>query len=394
MESTATICPRCVMDCSDPNITFFADGTCNNCRHAQTILDTHTEKHSIEFVVASIRKLALDSSPSSDYDCIVGISGGVDSSWLLHVLVNAGLRVYVHHVDTGWNTHKAVGNIYKLCSKLSLPIHTHVVDWNLMKKIQTAFFYLGILNQDIPQDMAIFSSQIKACTDNKISILASGANNTTESILPTAWSHHWHDVFNLQSIYTHFWGTSLSNFPYTSFEDLASYRLWHTKKLTTINIFDHIEYNKTIALSKLEDIYDYVNYGQKHGESAWTAYYQTIYLPSLYSIDKRKAHLSNLIINNEITRKEAIEQLNKPSLCYSDKLELANFIALKLSIPLEHALNPGKYILPVQHNVFGPSKELIDYFTSLYSQAEVSKRNQIFNDFMSKYSMLYSNKFT
>ena len=139
------VCQTCVMDSSDPNIEFFPDGTCNHCRHASNYASqSGVKRYDIEDIISHIKNLS-SSNYHSKYDCIVGLSGGVDSTWLLHLLANKGLRIYVHHVDTGWNTPKAVSNIYRICDRLKLNLNTHVVDWKLLKKIHQAYFYLGVL---------------------------------------------------------------------------------------------------------------------------------------------------------------------------------------------------------------------------------------------------------
>ena len=379
------------MDNSDPNIVFYEDGTCCHCRHAQRYAShSSLQRYPLEQLVSWIKQLS-ETQPDNNYDCIVGLSGGVDSSWLLHLLVSSGLRIYVHHVDTGWNTAKAVANVYRICEALGQDLHTHVVDWNLFRKIQQAYFYLGVLNQDVPQDIAIFSSQIMACTNNFIPCLVSGANNTTESILPSAWSHHWHDLANLKAIYTRFWHEELSQFPYTTYEDLAAYRLSHSQvcKLHTLNLLDLVSYKKSDAIRTLKECYSYEEYPHKHGESSWTLYYQAIYLPDVYHIDKRRAHLSNLIINDDISRASALARLEEPTLPPETKAELANLISLKLGIPLAHALNPGRYVLPVRHSRFTSSKTVIDQYTSRYYNVHPTQREDVFKEYMRAYQGCY-----
>ena len=383
-------CQTCVMDESDPQIVFFEDGTCSHCRHAiKYASSASSTRYSLNQIVSWIKDLASTSNHSK-YDCIVGLSGGVDSTWLLHLLDQSDLRIFVHHVDTGWNTPKAVSNIYRICNKLGQDLHTYVLDWNLFRQIQQAYFYLGVINQDVPQDIAIFSSQIIACKENGIICLASGANNTTESILPGAWGHHWHDVANLRKIFQQFWHKSLQDFPYADYSDLAAYRLNYYEQLNirTLNVLDLIKYSKSSAIQILKDSYRYEEYPHKHGESSWTLYYQAIYLPSVYGIDKRKAHLSNLIVNHDITRDVALEKLSQPTLSQNTKLELANLVALKLGIPLDHALEPGKYIIPCSHLSFSRTKELIDSYTSLYYQSPVSERAKIFLEYIASYQSL------
>lgn len=377
-----TRCRTCVMDTSDPQIIFYDDGTCSHCRHAMKFSTYNRETYELRKVVEFIKEFR--SKNSSEYDCIIGLSGGVDSSWLLHLLNSTGLRIYVHHVDTGWNTGPAVSNIFNLCSSLNLDLRTHVVDWNLMRELQTAFFYSGVINQDIPQDIAIFSSQLATCINHEIPIVASGANNTTESILPSAWGHHWHDIVNLSSIYGSFWNKPLSSFPYCSLEDITAYRWGHNSlKCKPINILDIVAYKKKAALDYLVANYSYRPYEQKHGESAWTLYYQAIYLPQVYNVDKRTAHLSNLIVNGDISRSDAVAILSQPTLNQEDSLELVNLISLKLKIPYEHALNPSRYIKPNSHLSFSNLVNSINHYTRIYSSCKSNpERDIIFNQYL------------
>jgi hypothetical protein len=379
-------CNTCVMDTSDPDIVFFNDGTCSHCRHARRFTNDSSHRYALQDIISHIASsISSRGRGSSSFDVLIGLSGGVDSTWLLHLLADSGLRIYVHHVDTCWNSPEATANILGICERLNLPINTHVVDWDIMRRLQVAFFYAGVINQDIPQDMAIFSSQVQACLQNQISFIASGANNTTESILPTAWGHHWHDQANLSSIFYRFYGFPLWNFPYCTFEDLVKYRLNMHDSFQTINVLDLIHYNKNEAVSVLVDKYGYSPYRHKHGESLWTLYYQAVYLPSVYNIDKRKAHLSNLIINGELSRDDALAQLSQPTLPGNELVEICNLISLKLSIPLEHALNPGSYVLRTKHKSYTNTSSVINHYTRLISTAAPELRANILSMYVREY---------
>ena len=216
---------------------------------------------------------------------------------------------------------------------------------------------------------------------NKIPIVASGANNTTESILPSAWGHHWHDIRNLKSIYKFFWNEPLNAFPYCTFKDICAYRLGHhSLNCRPVNVLDLIHYEKNKSLQYLQSYYSYRPYEQKHGESAWTLYYQAVYLPQVFHIDKRTAHLSNLIVNGDITRQEALDILEQPTLNSEELLELVNLVSLKLKIPYDHALNPAKYVLPTSHLKFASSSRLIDKYTQLYYSSNSDyQKEQIFS---------------
>ena len=349
------------MDTSDPLIQFFGSQGCTHCLHASRFISQHNDG-SVDSGADQVYKY-LRAHSSAEAPVLVGLSGGVDSAWVLHSLTTHNINVLALHVDTGWNSPEAVLNISKLCNKLGVKLITQVVDWNIMKKLQTAYFYSGVINQDMPQDIAIFSAQYSLASENNISLLVTGANNRTESILPPSWGHHYHDLANINSIYKSFWNSSLKGFPFVDIKGLLDYRILGGRSigLTTVNLFDQIEYSKSDALSYLVQNYDYTPYSNKHGESLWTLYYQTIYLPDVYKIDKRRAHLSNLIVNREISRSDALAILSEPMLSNHEKKDLAHFISVKLGISFDHAYNPGSYLLPCDHDSFSPgSKEWIN----------------------------------
>ena len=387
-------CNTCVMDTSDPDIIFYDDGTCSHCRHASRFASGSSNRYCLTDIVSYISS-CNSSKPNrnSSFDVLIGLSGGVDSTWLLHLLAGSGLRIYVHHVDTCWNSPEATANILGICAKLKLPISTHVVDWDLMRRLQVAFFYAGVINQDIPQDIAIFSSQVQACLQNNIPIIASGANNTTESILPPAWGHHWHDKANLAAIYAHFHGLPLRDFPYCTFLDLVKYRLNMHDSFQAINVLDLLPYNKQEAIALLRDQYDYLPYRHKHGESLWTLYYQAVYLPSVFKIDKRRAHLSNLIVNGDLARDEALAQLSQPTLPREELIEICNLVSLKLGIPLEHALNPGAYVLRTSHQSYTITSPIINEYTALLAVSAPALRAEILSRYITAYKQAAGSAF-
>jgi len=388
-------CMTCVMDTSDPDIVFYDDGTCSHCRHASRFTSGLSKRYSLSDIVSYIAAQTSSQDKSkSTFDVLIGLSGGVDSTWLLHLLAGSGLRIYVHHVDTCWNSPEATSNIFRICDKLKLPIATHVVDWNLMRRLQVAFFYAGVINQDIPQDLAIFSSQLQACMRNKIPIIASGANNTTESILPLMWGHDWHDQANLFAIYSRFWGNTLHGFPYCTFLDLVKYRLNIHSSFKAINVLDLLPYDKRYAVSLLVDQYGYLPYRHKHGESLWTLYYQSVYLPSVYKIDKRRAHLSNLIVNRDISREEALVQLSQPTLPRGELLEICNLVSLKLGIPLDHTLNPGAYVFPTSHESYTNTRAVIRYYTPLILASSPELRPKTLSSYLNDYELSANSRHT
>jgi N-acetyl sugar amidotransferase len=265
------------------------------------------------------------------YDSIIGLSGGVDSSYLAVKVGEWGLRPLAVHVDAGWNSELAVKNIDQIITKVGLDLHTHVVDWEEMRDLQLAFLRSNLANQDVPQDHAFFAALYNYAVKNKIKYVISGANHATESILAVSWGYSAMDIRHLRAIHARFGSHKLKTFPLVSF---FKYHVYYPdiRKMTVLAPLNYIDYRKEDAIDHLEKNYGWRYYGGKHYESRWTRFFQTYYLPTKFGYDKRKAHLASMIVAGEITRDQALRELEKP--LYSDN-ELAEdkaFIAKKLGI--------------------------------------------------------------
>lgn len=339
------------MDTTDPDISFDERGYCNHCRRFfEKIKDVQwlpneTGKKILNNVLSKIK----DDGRKKEYDGIIGLSGGVDSSYLLTKIVEWGVRPLAVHVDAGWNSELAVKNIEVLCKKLNIDLHTIVIDWESMREVQVAFLRSGIANQDIPQDHAFFAALYRYAVKNKIKYVFHGSNFATESILPSAWGYEAMDARYLQGIVNRFGQKEIGKFPVVSFWEYYIYYPY-IKNMTVVRPLNYIPYRKDKAIKELEVKYDWHYYGAKHWESRFTKFFQGYYLPARYGYDKRKPHLSSLVVSGEISREEALEELKKPIYPENDLPEDKLFIVKKLGITdaeFEKLLHEEKRVLDI-----------------------------------------------
>ena len=326
------ICTRCVMDTTDPEILFNKNGVCNHCIKFSEVTikkwfpnDEGTKK--LEAIYAKMKK----ENSHKEYDCILGLSGGVDSSYLALKLYEADIRPLVVHVDGGWNSELAVQNIESIVNYCGWDLHTIVIDWEEMKDLQLAYLKSGIANQDVPQDHAYFASLYHFATKHNINYIISGGNISTEGIFPSSW--HWSamDAINLKGIYEKFGTNKLKNYKTIGFYELYLYYPF-IKKMKTIRPLNFMPYIKSEVLSELKERIGYKEYARKHGESLFTKFFQNYYLPMKFGFDKRKPHLSSLVVSGQMSREDALQELEKP--LYNDR-ELKNdkeYIAKKLGV--------------------------------------------------------------
>jgi len=271
------------------------------------------------------------SSRSKKYDGIIGVSGGVDSSYLLHLLADKGLKPLVVHIDAGWNSIEAIENIYNLTDKLELDLETVVIDWNTMKDLQRAYLFSGVANQDVPQDHSFFVSLYDLALKYDISDVFMGSNFATESILPSSWGQSALDGKNIRRVYKKNAKKNLIGFKTHS----LAWFLFRIEMGIGIKIhkpLNMINFDKDQALATLVKKYDFKNYGNKHSESVFTSYYQKIYLPTRFNIDKRKAHLSSLVVGGFITREQAMEELETRPSSEIETQNLRQYVASKLGL--------------------------------------------------------------
>ena len=332
MNRTYKICTNCVMDTSDPEITFDSEGVCNHCNNFEKITKKKwypNEEGQQRW--ASIVKKIKNEGRNQDYDCIIGLSGGVDSSYLAIKVKEMGLRPLVVHVDAGWNSELAVANIETVVKYCDFDLHTYVVNWEEMRDLQLAYLKSGIANQDAPQDHAYFSSLYHFSVKNGINYVISGGNLATESIFPASW--HWSamDADNLHAIHNKFGTKKLRNYKTIGFYELYLYYPF-IKKMKTIRPLNFMPYIKSEALEELKEKVGYKEYARKHGESLFTKFFQNYWLPMKFGYDKRKPHLSSLIVSGQMTREEALIEAGRPLYDEKELKDDKEYIAKKLGV--------------------------------------------------------------
>ncbi len=305
-------CTRCVMDSTDPEIMFDDKGECNHCKNAEiaiakeVISDPIQKQRAFDAIIDKIKS----EGKGKEYDCLIGVSGGVDSTYVAYKVKKLGLRPLAVHIDNGWNSELSVSNIEKALKTLNIDLYTCVLDWDEFKSLQMAFLRASVPDLEIPTDHAINSVLRSMTTKHNIKYMIFGSNINTESILPRRWSHGHQDWGYIQAINKRFGGKELKSFPHLSFWKKIYYRI--TNNLEIINLLDYLDYSKSGAIEILQKELNWQYYGGKHYESVYTRFVQGYILPRKFNYDKRKAHLSSLIVSGEISRDEALQELEKP----------------------------------------------------------------------------------
>jgi N-acetyl sugar amidotransferase len=300
------------MDTTDPEILFDQAGICNHCLAFDEVTSkewfpNEQGEERLSKIINEIRA----SGKNQEYDCVIGLSGGVDSSYMAIKVHEWGLKPLVVHVDTGWNSELAVANIENIVKHCGYHLHTHVVDWEEMRNVQLAYLCAGVANQDVPQDHIIFANMYHFTVKHKLRYILSGGNIASESILPRAWLSDAMDGINLKAIYRKYGKGPLKTF---NTINLFDYYFWYpfVKKMRTVRPLNFMHYDKTAAIDKLARTVGWRAYGRKHGESFFTKFFQNYYLPTKFGYDKRRPHLSSLIVSGQMTRDEALRTLEEP----------------------------------------------------------------------------------
>ena len=334
-NSNCRVCTRCVMDTTDPEISFNAYGVCSHCIEFDTVTSKNwfpndLGKEKLERIFDKIKS----EGKGDEYDCIIGLSGGLDSSYLALVLKDSGLRPLVVHVDAGWNSELAVHNIEKLVKYCGYDLHTHVMSWPEIKDLQLSYLKAGLANQDVVQDHAFFSVLYHFAVKHNIRYVLSGGNLATESVAVKSWHHAAMDAINLKAVHKRFGKIALKDYIVISFWQYYIYYPF-IKKMKVIRPLNFMEYSKEDALEILVSRVGYKPYERKHGESRFTKFFQNHYLPTKFDIDKRKIHLSSMVLSGLIDRDTALMELAKPLYEEGELREDKYFIAKKLGISLE-----------------------------------------------------------
>ncbi len=310
MNPPDRICSRCIMDTTDQDIEFDENGYCNHCRsYYRHIEDLERKGTYAPEKLSRIVEIIKEKGRGKEYDSILGVSGGVDSSFTAYYAHKLGLRPLLVHFDNGWNSEVSVKNIENIGKRLQYDLITYVIDWEEFKDLQRSFFSASVVDIEMLTDHAIMATMFRLAKEKGIHYVLSGENVATEFIMPPSWLYHKKDIRNIKGIHKRFGIQKIVNFPIFGIFDLLVSRFF--RNMVYVTLLNYIDYNKTEAIRILEDEIGWRYYGGKHYESVFTKFYQAHILPHKFKIDKRKAHLSNLICSGQITRDAALAELNK-----------------------------------------------------------------------------------
>lgn len=332
------ICTKTIMDTSDPGITFDDQGVSDYFYNFQNAIlpDWNTGQEGHDRLMEVAEKIK-ESGRGKDFDCIIGLSGGLDSSYCAYIAKEVmGLRPLLFHVDAGWNTQQAVSNIEKLVDGLNLDLYTEVINWEEMKDLQVAYFNAQIPNVDDPQDIAFFSSLYKFAKKYKIKYVLTGANYSTECCRePEAWgAYPGIDEKLINDIHQKFGKIPLKSFPIV---DILNYKLYYRYILgmKVVKPLNNIPYIKKDAEDLLEKKFGWGKFQHKHHESRFTRFYEDYWLPRKFGFEKRRAHFSSLILTNQMTREEAMVRIAKPELDEQILKQEFEYVANKLGLSVD-----------------------------------------------------------
>tara|TARA_B100000989_G_scaffold125527_1_gene93061 strand:- start:1460 stop:2596 length:1137 start_codon:yes stop_codon:yes gene_type:complete len=368
------ICTKTVMDSTDPNIIFNKKGESNYYTNfIENILPSWTNDGSKFYKLKKIANKIKEDGKNNEFDCIIGVSGGVDSSYLVYLAKEVlELRPLIYHVDGGWNSRLAVSNIEKLIDKLNLDLHTDVIYWPEMRDLQLSFFKAQVPHLDTPQDHAFFSSIYNYAAKYNVKYILNGGNFSTECIRePLEWHYHASDLKHIKDIHSKFGSVELSKFPTA---DIFKYKIYYRffKNMKVIQPLNYIRYVKSEAIDLLENKFGWEQYSHKHYESRFTKFYEGFWLINKFGYDKRKAHFSSLILTNQMTRTEALKKLSTPP--YTEEIDDDfEYIANKLEITVDDL----KLFLTQKNKTFRDYKsnyKLINFFTKLLRLLRLEKR--------------------
>lgn len=311
MEKDYKICTRCIMDnVISPKIKFDENSVCNYCKEY-----FERVKKEIDYSESGQKKFnrlinkIKEDGRNKEYDCIIGVSGGVDSTFVAYTVKKLGLRPLAVHLDNGWNSELSVRNIEKMCKALDIELYTYVIDWEEFKDLQLSFLKASISNAEIPTDHAIMALLFHVASERGVKYIIPGHNLVTEGIMSHDWGYDARDWKIIKSIHEKFGRIKLKTFPHLTLKDIFYYVF--IKRIKWFTILDYINYNKKEAIQILERELDWKPYGAKHYESIFTRFFQGYILPKKFNVDKRRGHLSTLICSGQMTREEALEEMKK-----------------------------------------------------------------------------------
>jgi N-acetyl sugar amidotransferase len=352
------------MDTSDKKIIFDSNGVCNHCldfdSRKKEMLVGNTREQALENIIKEVKK----TGKGKKYDCIVGISGGVDSSYVALLAKEWDLKVLLVHLDNGWNSELAVKNVENIVKHTGFDLYTLVINWEEFKSLQRTFFKADVVDLELLSDHAIFATVYKLTRKYGIKYLLSGENFETEAIMPTTWNWRKSDAKNIKSIYKYFNGSPpLKTFPFMGTVKRTFYQYGGVAK--SISVLDYMDYNKENVMDALKEKLEWKYYGGKHYESLFTRFYQGFVLPKKFGIDKRRAHFSTLINSGQMAREDAIDELKK--ITYPENLQREDFelVCKKLNFT-EEELEAYLKRPPISHAIYGTDEKVMHFMRYVY----------------------------
>lgn len=361
-------CVLTVMDnIADPDIKFDENGVCNyyhEYREAEKSLLVGAEG---EDKLVKLVDIIKGRGAGREYDCLIGLSGGVDSTYVAYLVKKMGLRPLAVHLDNGWNSELAVKNIENIVSKLKIDLYTLVVNWQEFKDIQLSYLKASVVDIEVVSDHAIFATMYKLARKHNIGYIISGTNIVTEQIMPASWLYKKMDFANLKDIHGRYGKVKIKTYPFFDFKRYLYYS--SVLKLTPISILNFVPYNKSEVKQFITKELEWRDYGGKHYESIFTKFYQAFILPQKFKIDKRKAHLSTLICSGQITKEEALSELRSPLYKPEDLKKDTEYVLKKFG------LTPAEFdeimkAAPRKHSEFKTDSRMKESYMSLLQRTQ------------------------
>lgn len=347
---------------ADRSIEFDSLGICNHCRRYDELITTRTlggaaGKTALDQIVGRIRRAGR----GREYDCIVGVSGGVDSTYVAYLVKQLGLRPLAIHFDNGWDSELAIKNIERVLRVLDIDLHTHVVDWHEFRDLQLAFLRASTPDGEIPTDHGIFATLWTEAAKRGIRYIVSGMNFATEAVSVPDWSYGHQDWRYIRDVHRIFGTVPLTTYPHYSLSGLA----WMTvaRRIRTVSILNYVDYHREEAMRLLQDQLGWIYYGGKHHESVYTRFWQGYVLPRKFGVDKRYGHLSDLINSGQLTRAQALEEIAKPPYPEEEQQQDLQYVVKKLGLSLAE----------FEQLMALPAKSFRDYRNS-YQRVDTLKR--------------------
>jgi N-acetyl sugar amidotransferase len=319
------------MDTTDPDIEFDSRGVCNHCHRYDELARTRlfaidVAKQRLDSLVATIKK----EGRRKPYDCIIGVSGGVDSTYVAYVVKHLGLRPLAVHLDNGWDSELAVDNIKKTLEVLGIDLFTYVIDWEEFRDLQLAFLKASTPDGEVPTDHAILAVLYQVAAKQGLRYVLLGTNVATEAVLPLKWGYGYFDWKYIASVQRKYGHRKPKSYPRFGLLKLAYYAL--AKRIRLVPILNYLNYDKVAAMRTIEKELGWRYYGGKHYESIYTRFFQAYLLPRKFDIDKRKAHFSNLVWSGQWTRQQALEAMSREDYGQAMADEDRTYVIKKLGI--------------------------------------------------------------